>query len=99
MNKAKMVSRLTALIAYATGEMVIGNCDDVWAKDAQALASAILAINLLSDILENLEGQGMLGEMITLMNRVGYSPEDFEELGICSMQEAKQYIEYYSDQI
>jgi hypothetical protein len=99
MKRAEIVSRLKALVFYATDEMRVSDCDDVWAKDAQALVSAIQAINLLSDILDNLEGQGMLGEMITLMHRIGYSPEDFEDIGICSVQEAEEYIEYYSDQI
>ena len=98
MNKTNVINRLSALINYATSEMTISDCDDVWAKDAQALASAIVGLNMLSDIFANLEGQDMFGEMIAILHNEGYGPEDFADLGICSYERAKQCIENYNDE-
>lgn len=98
MKKTEVINRLSALIHYATSEMAISDCDDVWAKEAQALASAIVGLNMLSDIFENLEGQDMFGEMIAILNTMGYDPEDFADLGICSYERAQRCIEDYNDE-
>lgn len=98
MKTTNVINRLSGLIHYATSEMTIMDCDDVWAKDAQALASAIVGLNMLSDIFENLEGQDMFGEMISILHKAGYGPEDFADLGICSYERAQRCIEDYNDE-
>ena len=104
MKKSDIIEHLNGLICYAKDYISMSEhdktceCADVWEKDARALASAILAVNMLSDIFENLEGQDMFGEMISVLNKMGYGPEDFADLGICSFERAQQCIEDYNDE-
>lgn len=56
----------------------------------------MIAVKMLHDIFENLDGQSMKGEMIAILNQMGYTPEDFTKLGICSETEAEQYIKNYN---
>jgi hypothetical protein len=55
-----------------------------------------MAAKMLRDIFENLDGQSMKGEMIAILNQMGYTPEDFAGLNICSEAEAEQYIKDYN---
>lgn len=56
----------------------------------------MVAVKMLHDIFENLDGQSMKGEMIAILSQMGYTPEDFAGLNICSEAEAEQYIEDYN---
>lgn len=92
MTRKEIIIQLEGLVEYATDEMRISDCNDIWAKDAEALRCAILTIKMFADMLENLEGQDMLTEMVWILSTMGYIPEEFEKLGICTAQEAEEYI-------
>ena len=92
MKKEEIIDHLKALIDYANDEMRISDCDDIWAKDAEALSDAILIVKMFHDMIENLDGQDMLAEMVWILSTMGYNPEEFERLGVCTVQEAEEYI-------
>lgn len=103
MKKKEIIEQLEGLAEYATDYIAMSKhddtmeCADIWDKDCEALADAILAVKMLHDIFENLDGQCLNGEMIAVLSQMGYEPEDFERLGICTIQEAEQYIEDYQN--
>ena len=103
MTKEKIIIQLEGLVAYANDYIAMSQhddtceCADIWAEDKEALKNAILTVKMFSDIFENLEGQGMLGEMVAILNSIGYEPEDFDRLNVCTAQKAKEYIEYYTE--
>lgn len=103
MSKEEIINQLEGLIVYAKDYIAMSRyddtceCDDIWEKDAEALSNAILTVKMFHDILENLSGQDMLGEMIVILNGIGYTPEDFEQLQICTAQEAQECIENYNE--
>lgn len=97
MNQKKIINQLKELIEYATDEIRISDCYEIWAEDVEALRDAILSVKMLHDIFENLSGQDMFGEMIAALSQMGYTPEDFDRLQICTVQEVKEYIENYME--
>ena len=70
--------------------------DSIWREEAEALVNAGVAVKMLHDIFENLEGQSMKGEMIAILNQMGHPPKNFARLDICSEAEAEQYIKDYN---
>ena len=46
--------------------------DSIWREEAEALVNAGVAVKMLHDIFENLEGQSMKGEMIAILNQMGH---------------------------
>ena len=101
MKRKEIIEQLEGLAEYATDYVATSKhdatmeCDDIWGKDAVALADAMVIVNMFYDIIANLEGQDILGEMVAILSVAGYTSEDFTRLGICTDQEVEQYIENY----
>lgn len=98
MKKNEIIEQLESLAEY-TADIMEDDIltDDVWEQDTEALGNAIIAIQMLYDIFDNLEGQGLKGEMIAILTDMGYDPEDFENLEICTEEEVEEYLEDYDD--
>lgn len=97
MTKDEIISQLNELSVYATDHIVISDCDDIWFKDTIALTEAVemidMSIKMLIDIFDNLGGQDMFSEMLTILHKdYGHTLDEFERLGICSTEAAKLYI-------
>ena len=97
MKRKELIEQLEGIAEYTTDQMAVSDCADIWSKDAEALGDAMVVVNMFYDIVANLEGQDILGEMVALLNAIGYETEDFTRLGICTAQEVEQHIENYSD--
>ena len=103
MKKNELINQLEGLAEYATDYVAMSKhddtmeCADIWDKDCEALADAMLAVKMLHDIFENLAGQCLDGEMIAILSQMGYEPEDFERLDICTAQEVAEHIENFDE--
>ena len=98
MTKDKIIEHLESLADYTSDTMEIDTCyPDIWAEDTEALGSAILAVRMLYDIFDNLAGQDLKGEMIAILSKMGYEPQDFKELNICTLKEVAECIESYDN--
>ena len=103
MEKKELINQLEGLAEYATDYIAMSKhddtmeCADIWSKDYEALTDAILAVKMLHDIFENLGGQCLDGEMIAILSQMGYEPQDFERLDICTAQEVAEHIENFDD--
>ena len=90
MKKTEMLETLSALKEYST-DMVKGHQNDdemldIYTADVEALSQAEetinTSLNMLHDIFENLAGQDLFNEMVTILMNKGYTKEDFDIVGI-----------------
>ena len=96
-----VVEQLYGLMCYASDYIVMSQgddtceCDDIWCKDYLALKDAMLITKMFYDMWNNLDGQDLTEEMVAILGKLGYEPHEFSRLGICTEQDAKDYIEYF----
>lgn len=96
MTKTEIIKQLEDILDYTNDHISLGDCDDIWFKDAEVLNNAILLTKMFFDMIENLDGQCLLGEMVAILGHCGYNPQDFSRLDICTEEQAAEYIEYFN---
>lgn len=101
MTRKEIIDQLQDLKVYCLDTCQESDIDDIWCKDALALIEGIKLIEtatyMLADIFENLSGKDEFAEMISILSKKGYEPNDFEQLGICTSQEVEECIEIYNN--
>ena len=96
MKRKEIIDRLEDLKVYCLDNVTASDLEEIWSKDSEALEDAILLTKMFFDIIENLDGQCLLGEMVAILGSCGYNPKDFSRIDICTEEQAKEYIEYFN---